>query len=149
MLFNEESMYDMFSEGEETKEGNQIIAEAIIEDALLENGLVMLDEDIALDMLNEELLSERNIIKFDKKTKRKYNTNKAAVVIAKEKNDRDYKKLVKVYKMRKLLLGRIMKKYGTKAKIRARQMETNHGMATALSKIKGRASVQKVDINKK
>jgi hypothetical protein len=145
MIFEESSVQDFLSEGTETQIGNQIIAEGIIMDAMQEAGVTALDEDVMLDLLQENLLSERNIIKFDKKTKRKHNANRAVIVIAKEKNDRDYKKLVKVYKMRKVLLARLQAKYGTKAKVRARQMEKSGSLSNAIAKIK-KGSVKRRDL---
>ena len=137
---------DLMNEGTETRMGNQLIVEALLEDAMVDSGVTILDEDIQFDLLNEELLSEKSIIKFDKKAKRKHATNKAAVIIAKEHNDKDFKKLIKVYKMKNMLLGRIFKKYGNKAKIRVRENERNHGVAKAISKIKNNLSIAKRDM---
>ena len=125
----------------ETKLGDQIISEALIQDALAESNQTVLDEDVMAELLSEELLSERNILKWDKWAKRKYATNKSVLVIAKKKNDRDFKKLVTVMKMRRKLLDRLAQKYGNKAKIRARKMEQNHGIAKAISDIKSKANI--------
>lgn len=147
MFFNEDmnSTDLMMSEGVETSLGNQLVTEAVIQDALNENQ-VILDEDSCLDLLSEELLSERNIIKFDKYAKRKHATNKTAVILAKENNDKNYKKLVLVYKMRKKLLAKIMTKYGNKAKIRVRENERNNKVSQTLAKIKDKAHIQKKDM---
>jgi hypothetical protein len=131
------SLSNILTEGHEaTKEGDELIAEAIIQDAMTEAGTTTLSEDVIYELLNEEILNERNILKWDKKAKRKYATNKSVLVIAKEKNDPDYKKLKKVMKMRKKLLDRLFKKYGTQAKARAYKIENSHGMAKIVSMAK-------------
>jgi len=144
-MFLNEDTNNLLSETTETKEGNQLIVEGIILDALAEAGLSYLDEDTAFELLKEDLLSEKNIIRFDKKTKRKHNTNRAVLVIAKEKNDRDFKKLVKVMKMRRILLNRLQNKYGSKAAIRAKQAEKTGTLSKIVAKIK-KGSVRKKDL---
>ena len=142
MIFLEDEITEsasmLLGEDTETKLGNQLIAEAIVQDALAESNQTILDEDILTELLSEELLSEKNILKWDKYAKRKYATNKSVLVIAKEKNDKDFKKLVKVMKMRRLLLNKLGKKYGNKAKLRARQQEQNHKLAGIISKLKNK-----------
>lgn len=103
---------------------NIILAEAILTDALNPEELSQLcEDDSQLALLQDEnFLSERSIIKFDKAAKLKRAEAQAAIIIAREKKDRDLNKLLRVWKMRRLLLDRIFKKYGNAAKQRAKQM---------------------------
>ncbi len=151
MFLNEDLDLNVFDSGCETKIGNQIITEAIIQDALLESNQTILDEDSMLSLLSEELLSERNILKWDKYAKRKHATNKAEIVLARENNDRDYKKLVTVYKLRAKLLARIHQKYGNKAKIRVRQQMSNKGVSKVVGNIakKSNVSLKATDMRRK
>ena len=73
-------------------------------------------------LIDKDLLSEKVIVKFDKKAKLNREEKLAVLTIAKEKKDRDFYKLVRVWKMRKLLLDKLNKKYGSQAKTRAKQM---------------------------
>lgn len=138
MFLNEELTSDALDlEGfnTDTAEGDAIIEQAILEDALIDCNMKMLDENTMAELLSEELLSERNILKWDKKAKKKYAKNKAVLVIAREKNDRLFKKLITVMKMRRKLLNQLNDKYGTKADARVRQKMNNHNMAKAVSKV--------------
>ena len=73
-------------------------------------------------LIDKDLLSEKVIVKFDKKAKLNRAEKLAVLTIAKEKKDRDFYKLVRVWKMRRLLLEKLNKKYGSQAKTRAKQM---------------------------
>ena len=102
-------------------ESQRLLCEMMI----LENNIELSDDE-AYELMSEGLLSERNIVKYDKQTKRKRLAGQAAILIAKEKNDPLYHKLKKVYKQRKMLKDAIQKKYGTKGALRAKQMMQNN-----------------------
>lgn len=132
-LFDKDSMVGFLNMNEdvgliqESPENNILLAEAILSDALNSEELSALCEDSAqLAMLQDEnLLSEKSIIKFDKAAKLKRAEAQACIIIAREKKDRDLNKLLRVWKMRKLLLDRLFKKYGNSAKQRAKLMVRN------------------------
>jgi uncharacterized protein involved in exopolysaccharide biosynthesis len=120
MLFGESTNQNeelMFSE---TLEGDQLIMEAILEDAGVE-----LSEEEAYDLISEQLLSERSIVRLDKKAKRSLAEKKAVIVLAREANDPLYRKLVKVYKAKSTLISKLVQKYGTRAKSRVRKNASN------------------------
>lgn len=148
MLLNENEAYTLLESGRETKVGDQIINEAIIADALSAYGQT-LSEDSAVDLLSEELLSERNIVKLDKYSKRALAEKKAAIVLAKEANDPAYKKLQTVYKLKHKLIDHIMNKYGAKAKIRVKKNAKQSTIAKVVSEIKEKVHVKGRDLPKK
>ena len=83
-------------------------------------------EELAI-LMDENILNEKSIVKFDKPAREKRLEAQSIIVIARERGDRDLNKLLRVWKMRKILLDRLKKKYGNAAKQRARQMMRNFG----------------------
>jgi hypothetical protein len=104
----------------ESLEGDQFIMEAILEDAG-----VQLTEDEAYDLISEQILSERSIVRLDKVAKRSLAEKKAVIVLAREANDPLYKKLVKIYKIKKGIIDQLVRKYGSRAKSRVRKNASN------------------------
>jgi uncharacterized protein involved in exopolysaccharide biosynthesis len=127
MLFNEnldtEQLYT------ESLEGDQLIMEAILEDAGVE-----LSESEAYELISEQILSERSIVRLDKYAKRSLAEKKAVIVIAREKNDPIYRKLVKVYKAKKLLINQLVRKYGSQAKSRVRKNASNRKVGSLVKR---------------
>lgn len=72
-------------------------------------------------MVKDGILNEKSIVKLDKVAKRDRATMQAVYIIASEKGDRDFKKLLTVQKMRKALKNRLIKKYWTQAQQRTRK----------------------------
>lgn len=109
---------------EEDPEFDIELAEAIFMNSLTPAELTALTEDThEMGILIEEgILSEKTIVKFDKKAKLERATQQAVLNIAREKKDRDFNKLIRVWKMRKALLEKLNKKYWTTAKQRGKQM---------------------------
>ena len=105
--------YDEYSE---SFEGDHLINEAILSDCNIE-----LTEDEMFDLISENLLSERSIVRLDKQAKRSQAEAKALIVIAREQNDPLYKKLVKVYKQKQAILAQLDSKYGSRAIARVRK----------------------------
>lgn len=136
-IFDQESMLQALNINESTDAGiinedpanNIILAEAIMSSTLSTEELESLceDKDQLAILMNEDILSEKSVIKFDKAAKLKRAEAQACIVIAREKKDRDLNKLLRVWKMRKLLLDRLFKKYGNAAKQRAKQMVRKMG----------------------
>lgn len=71
--------------------------------------------------VREGVLLEKTIVKLDKKAKLSRAYKAAIFTIAKEKNDRDFKKLVTVWKMERALEQKLEKKYKNEAMKRAKQ----------------------------
>lgn len=136
-IFDKSSLENCLSEAgaagivEANPENDIILAEAIICNTLNSEELAKLCEDTAeLDiLLNESIIQEKTVIKFDKQAKMKRAEAQAALIIAREKNDRDFNKLLRVWKMRKLLLTRIYDRYKSQAKTRAKEIVRRMGMS--------------------
>lgn len=106
-----------------------IITEQLIEDSYSNDEIKQLiSEGTSLqEMVDLGILQEKTIVKLDKKAKKSKAEAQAELVIARERNDRDFKKLVTIWKLRKVLLDRIHKKYNAQAKTRVRQNQRNVG----------------------
>lgn len=135
-LTNRESVLSALAESslvsdihQEDPANDVALAECALLGALNSEELDNLSENTSeLEQLQAEgLISEatKTIIKFNKKDQLKRATAQAVLIIAKEKNDRDFNKLVRVWKMRKALLTKLDKKYHTQAVARAKQMVKN------------------------
>lgn len=74
-----------------------------------------------VNAVREGVLLEKSIVRLDKKA-RYQNYYKAAIfTIAKEKGDRDMKKLMTLWKAERVLEAKLEKKYANEAKKRAKQ----------------------------
>nr|DAJ68118.1 MAG TPA: hypothetical protein [Caudoviricetes sp.] len=76
---------------------------------------------------NEELLTEKTILKMDKvaRLNRAYKTS--IFQVAREKKDPLFKKLLTVWKMERFLEGKLEKKYGNEGRRRAKKVVANAG----------------------
>lgn len=139
MLFNEnrDDALDMVIQ--ESLEGDQHINEAILEEA----GVVLTDSE-AYDLISEQLLSERSIVRLDKFAKRSLAEKKAVIVLAREANDPLYRKLVTVYKMKKKLISKLVMKYGSRAKSRVRKNASNKKMGSLVKRTAAGAKVPSI-----
>ena len=70
--------------------------------------------------VSEAFMTERTIVKFDKKARWSQLHKVAVLAIAKEKKDVMYKKLVTVWRIEKTLENRLTVKYGSQANARVR-----------------------------
>lgn len=122
-----ETNIDALEEGtiyEENPEFDVELAEAVFMNTLTPEELSELSEN-SVEMsrlVDEGLLSEKTIVKFDKKAKTERATQQAVLQIAREKKDRDFNKLIRVWKMRRALIEKLNKKYWSQAKARAKKM---------------------------
>ena len=122
-----ETIIDALEEGtiyEENPEFDVELAEAVFMNTLTPEELSELSEN-SVEMsrlVDEGLLSEKTIVKFDKKAKTERATQQAVLQIAREKKDRDFNKLIRVWKMRRALIEKLNKKYWSQAKARAKKM---------------------------
>jgi hypothetical protein len=80
------------------------------------------DPNATSDAVLEGVLLEKNIVRLDKKAKLQNAYKTAIFTVAKEHNDRDYKKLVTVWKMERALEAKLEKKYKNEAMKRAKEM---------------------------
>lgn len=143
-LTNRESVLSTLAESslvsdihQEDPANDVALAECALLGALSPEELNELSENSKeLEQLESEgLISEatKTIIKFNKKDQMKRATAQAVLIIAKEKNDRDFNKLVRVWKMRKALLTKLDKKYHSQAVARAKQMVKNMNKSKSAS----------------
>lgn len=104
-------------------------------------------------LLHEDMLSEKNIIKvkLDRATRTNIMFNRSVLYTAKEKNDPDYKKLVKIWKLRRKLTNKLMTKYKSAAQARARKLVAQGALLAKNMKDKGSLykSHEMPDVNKK
>lgn len=119
---------DLLSENagitQENPDNDVLLMEAVLNANLTSDELEALSEDskeLAI-LQDENILQEKSIIKFDKNAKLKRLESQSIIVIAREKRDRDLNKLLRVWKMRRILLDRLKKKYINQARARARQI---------------------------
>lgn len=113
--------------------------EVIMEGFIEEVGVQNFSEAEIMGLVELGLLSERSIVRLDKNAHRSRAKKKAALQLAKESNDPNYKKLIKVYKLKKVLLERIQKKFGAKAESEVRKMKfTAKGRVDKASDIENR-----------
>ncbi len=130
------------------EEDEKLIIEALLIDNLSDEEITELTESSAVcgDLTSLGILTEKTIVRLDKKAKisRAYKT--AVFTIAREKKDRDFKRLVTVWRMERALEAKLMKKYHAAAMKRAKasvtklnsaKKDTKKGVVTkAVSKAK-------------
>ena len=132
-ISDKESILEAFYNDDETglsqenPENNITLAEAMFIESLNPEELESLANNPSemATLVEEGILSEKTIVKFDKKAKLSRAESQAVLLIAKEKKDRDFNKLIRVWKMRKALLDKLEKKYSSQAKQRAKKMVKN------------------------
>ncbi len=130
MLFLDEEFLEQDIEtddatiAEEEKDNDSMIVESAILQSHSYSEIKELLESNRLDdaIYNEGILSEKTIVRMDKYAKKNRYKMQAVLAIAKEKNDKLFKKLVTVWKMRRMLEGKLEKKYGALAEKRAKEM---------------------------
>lgn len=122
MIFNNLGNAEPVQESELNNEAVSMIMEAAISDvcstdevsAFLEN------HSEVQAATRDEVLTERTIVRLDKQARLTHAQRMAVFTIAKEKNDSDFRKLVTVWRMERLLEDRLNKKYGNEGLRRAR-----------------------------
>lgn len=123
MLFDKNGiMVDMGLE--ESDESTAMITEAAILDAYSTDELSDIMENHVGDLnkaVNEDVLMERSIIRLDKAAKKSKAEKMSIFQIAREKKDRDFKKLLTVWKLERFLEEKLTKRYGAQAKVLAKK----------------------------
>lgn len=123
MIFGNNGSFEHNYETEEmSNESLSLITEAAMLDALTEEELdAFLESSSDVNaMLRQEVLMEKSIVRLDKKAKLSRAHKMAIFTMAKEKNDRDYKKLVTLWRMERVLEAKLYKKYANPAMSRAK-----------------------------
>lgn len=87
--------------------------------------------------VNEEYLEERTIVRLDKVAKRNKAEKMAVFQIAKQKKDRDFKKLLTIWKLERFLEAKLEKRYAAQAKTLAKKTLKN--AAQSKSKVVSKA----------
>lgn len=123
MIFgNNGSFENNYQTEEMSNESLALITEAAMLDALTEEELdAFLESSSDVNaMLRQEVLMEKSIVRLDKKAKLSRAHKMAIFTMAKEKNDRDYKKLITIWRMERVLEAKLYKKYSNQAMTRAK-----------------------------
>lgn len=117
MLFNSEGSVSADSMDFTVEERANIFEQSILESCSAEEIREFLEDSAAVnEAIRQEIVTERNIVRLDKKTKLSHAQKMAEFELAKKKNDRDFRKLLTVWKMERELEAKIHKKYGQQAK---------------------------------
>jgi len=105
-----------------SNEAMAYIIEAAIADLPEEDISMFLESETEQSAAMEEnVLLERTIVRLDKAAKLSKARKMAIFTIAKEKNDPDFKKLMKIWEMERFLEAKLEKKYGNEGSRRAKK----------------------------
>jgi hypothetical protein len=102
---------------------NALIIECAILDTFSNEEIESLTEN-TYDLgkaINEDILVERSIVRLDKEAKKNKAYKMAIFQVAKEKNDRDFRKLLTLWKLERFIEAKLEKRYGAQAKQLAKQ----------------------------
>jgi len=98
------------------------ITEAMIADLDSESISMFLENTSEVDAaMGENIVLERTIVRLDKAAKLSKARKMAIFTVAKEKKDKDFEKLLTVWKMERYLEAKLAKKYGNEAMRRAKK----------------------------
>ena len=151
MLFNSVTDKDIFGT---SRQDEQLITEALFCDVLSNEEIHELTEsgDVCEELKDLGVVTERTIVRLDKKAKLSRAFKTAVFTIAREKKDPKFKKLLTVWKMERALEAYLMKKYQAEATKRAKiavarlgkgNKDTKNGVvAKASKKAKAAANVK-------
>ena len=120
MLFNEngESIVGESAVDFTVEEMGNIMEQAILESCTSEEIEEFLQDSAAVnEAIRQEVVTERNIVRLDKKTKLSRAQKMAEFEIAKKKNDKDFRRLLTIWRMEREAEARIHKKYGAQAQV--------------------------------
>ena len=115
MIFDKDGL--VINEYDNETEVYALIVECAILDTFSNEEIEMLTEntyDIG-KAVNEDILVERSIVRLDKNAKKNKAFKMAVFQIAKQKGDRDFKKLMTVWKLERFLENKLTKRYQAQA----------------------------------
>ena len=121
MIFDDNGL--IINEYDNETEVNSLIIECAILDTFSNEEIESLTEN-TYDLgkaINEDILVERSIVRLDKEAKKNKAYKMAIFQIAKEKGDRDFKKLLTLWKLERFLDAKLEKRYSAQAKQLAKQ----------------------------
>ena len=121
MIFDNNGLIiDNYSNETET---NALIIECAILDTFSNEEIENLTEN-TYDLgkaINEDILVERSIVRLDKEAKKSRAFKMAVFQTAKEKGDRDFKKLMTLWKLERFLEEKLTKRYLAPAKAKTKE----------------------------
>ena len=121
MIFDDNGL--IINEFDNETEVNALIIECAILDTFSNEEIESLTEN-TYDLgkaINEDILVERSIVRLDKEAKKNKAYKMAIFQVAKEKNDRDFRKLLTLWKLERFIESKLEKRYGAQAKQLAKQ----------------------------
>lgn len=116
MIFDDNGL--IINEFDNETEVSALIVECAILDTFSSDELESLTEN-TYDLgkaINEDILVERSIVRLDKEARKNRAYKMAIFQTAKEKGDRDFKKLLTLWKLERFLEGKLEKRYAAQAK---------------------------------
>ena len=121
MIFDDNGL--IINEFDNETEVNALLVECAILDTFSNEEIESLTEN-TYDLgkaINEDILVERSIVRLDKEAKKNKAYKMAIFQVAKEKGDRDFKKLLTLWKLERFIEAKLEKRYGAQAKQLAKQ----------------------------
>lgn len=115
MIFDEKGL--VINEYDNETESTALIVECAILDAFSNEEVESLTEN-TYDLgkaMNEDILVERSIVRLDKQAKKNKAFKMAVFQAAKQKGDRDFKKLMTLWKLERFLENKLTKRYFAQA----------------------------------
>lgn len=121
MIFDKDGL--VINEYDSVTENTALIIECAILDTFSSEEIESLTEN-TYDLgkaVNEDILVERSIVRLDKEAKKNRAQKMAIFQIAKEKGDRDFKKLLTLWKLERFIEKKLEKRYAAQAKQLAKE----------------------------
>ena len=121
MIFDDNGL--IINEFSNETEVNALLVECAILDTFSSEEIESLTEN-TYDLgkaINEDILVERSIVRLDKEAKKNKAYKMAIFQVAKEKGDRDFKKLLTLWKLERFIEKKLEKRYFAQAKQLAKQ----------------------------
>lgn len=121
MIFDKDGL--VINEYDSVTENTALIIECAILDTFSSEEIESLTEN-TYDLgkaVNEDILVERSIVRLDKEAKKNRAQKMAVFQIAKEKGDRDFKKLLTLWKLERFIEKKLEKRYSAQAKQLAKE----------------------------
>ncbi len=121
MIFDDNGL--IINEFDNETEVNALIIECALLDTFSSDEIESLTEN-TYDLgkaVNEDVLVERSIVRLDKQAKKNKAYKMAIFQVAKEKGDRDFKKLLTLWKLERFIEKKLEKRYAAQAKQLAKQ----------------------------
>ena len=149
MIFDDNGL--IINEFDNETEVNALIIECAILDTFSNEEIESLTEN-TYDLgkaINEDILVERSIVRLDKEAKKNKAYKMAIFQVAKEKNDRDFRKLLTLWKLERFIEAKLEKRYGAQAKQLAKQAmkKSKNTKSKAVGKAVNKANLLKKTIH--